>query len=92
MTEKRNRNPNYTKEEQILLLNVLQKYKNTIENKKTDHVTWKEKDKAWDDICNKFNATSETGMTLLLLITNYYLLIIIFYRYISIRRIFAKIL
>lgn len=40
-----------------ILVKLVDKYKNIIENKKTDATTWKEKQKTWAQITNEFNAT-----------------------------------
>lgn len=56
--EKVQRGANFTKTEIDLLIDIALKYKHIIENKKTDATTWKDKNDAWEKICNEFNAAS----------------------------------
>lgn len=58
MENKRLRTPNYTADEMSLLLNLVAKFKEIVENKKTDHVTWMEKKFTWKKIENLLNASS----------------------------------
>lgn len=58
MAEGNQRIPNFTQAEINLLLEISKKYKSTIECKKTDAVSWKEKDKCWNTIATEFNARS----------------------------------
>lgn len=55
---KRKRSPNYSPDEKLLLINICNKYKHIIENKKTDTVSWKHKEDAWLKISLDFNANS----------------------------------
>ncbi|CAG9130995.1 unnamed protein product [Plutella xylostella] len=41
-----------------MLINIIQENKNVLENKKSDAVTWQEKESCWKIIEAKFNATS----------------------------------
>lgn len=56
--EKRRRSVNFSNNEKVFLINLVSKYKNIVENKKTDGVTSNEKIKAWENICHEFNAAS----------------------------------
>ncbi|XP_022904817.2 nuclear apoptosis-inducing factor 1-like isoform X1 [Onthophagus taurus] len=57
------RSTNYTKEECWRLIQLVEKLANVIENKKTDGVTWREKKRAWQKICQTFNSTGKTNRT-----------------------------
>jgi len=57
-SKKKARSANYTPEEKATLINIISKYKNTIESKKTDKVTWKDKNDTWETIINEFNAVA----------------------------------
>lgn len=46
---------NFSKYEEQLLINLVEKYKNIIESKKSNAVTWKDKEKAWLKIECEFN-------------------------------------
>ncbi|KAI4468172.1 apontic [Holotrichia oblita] len=50
------RGPNYSSDEKCILINIIAKYKNIIENKKTDATTWKEKENTWKKITSEFNS------------------------------------
>lgn len=57
MSGKRIRSANYTSEEKLILLRIINdKYKQIIENKKSDAVSSKMKEDAWRKIANEFNA------------------------------------
>ncbi|KAJ3640355.1 hypothetical protein Zmor_003657 [Zophobas morio] len=58
MAEKRTRAPNFSKEEKLLLLQLAEKHKHILECKKTDGVTWREKDLCWKNIMVQFNAST----------------------------------
>nr|CAI5839280.1 unnamed protein product [Callosobruchus analis] len=60
--QKKERGPNFLPQEKKLLLHLTGKYKNIIENKKSDSVTWREKDNIWRQIETEFNGTT-TGLT-----------------------------
>jgi len=60
-TKKRVRSTNYTMEEKSYLINIIKKYKNIIESKQTDKLSWKDKSNAWETITNEFNATALSG-------------------------------
>ena len=53
-----NRSKNFTDTEKNLLLNLVDKYKNSIERKRTDSKTLKQKSETWADLCEEFNFTS----------------------------------
>ncbi|XP_068081983.1 myb/SANT-like DNA-binding domain-containing protein 3 [Anabrus simplex] len=57
---KRPRNPNFSPHENFVLLDLAEKYKAVIENKKTDGVTLKEKDKTWLRISQEFSCVPGT--------------------------------
>lgn len=52
---------NYTSEEKAALINIVTKYKNIIESKKTDKVSWKDKNDTWERIGNEFNSIAPSG-------------------------------
>ncbi|CAH1099699.1 unnamed protein product [Psylliodes chrysocephalus] len=56
MEGKRQRSTNFSHAEQSILLNIISKYKNKIENKKTDSVSVTEKNRTWEKIQEEFNA------------------------------------
>jgi len=47
METKRKRNVNFCKTEEELLVELVKKYEQVIENKKTDAVMWKEREFCW---------------------------------------------
>ncbi|KAG5867946.1 hypothetical protein JTB14_020466 [Gonioctena quinquepunctata] len=49
---KKKRSPNFTGREKSTLLNLIYTYKSIIENKRTDAVTWREKEDAWAGGCS----------------------------------------
>nr|CAD7460853.1 unnamed protein product [Timema tahoe] len=55
MSEKKSRSPNFTSNERVLLLYLLEEYVSIIENKKTDAVTSKQKEAAWKSLADDFN-------------------------------------
>jgi Myb/SANT-like DNA-binding domain len=55
---KRSRGQNYTTEDKALLVDLVFKYKNIIENKQTDGVNSIKKTEAWKKICEEFNSVS----------------------------------
>lgn len=57
MEDKRVRGENFTKSEVDTLIDIVLKYKNVIQNKRTDATTWKDKRDAWMAISTEFNAT-----------------------------------
>lgn len=59
--EKRRRTGNYSSGERDLLVELVGKYGLIIENKKTDAVTWKEKQEAWQQVANEYNALVSTA-------------------------------
>nr|CAH7755404.1 unnamed protein product [Callosobruchus chinensis] len=59
---KKERGRNFTPEEKKLLLHLTGKYKNIIENKETDGVTWQEKENTWKQIETEFNSITN-GLT-----------------------------
>ncbi|KAF5281909.1 hypothetical protein FQR65_LT14435 [Abscondita terminalis] len=56
-SRKRTRAPNFASDEKARLLKIIFNYKDIIENKKTDAITWREKEQAWEDITEEFNAS-----------------------------------
>lgn len=54
----RKRAPNYTLAEREHLLNIINRYKSIIENKKTDGVSVQNKKDCWQKVCEEFNAAS----------------------------------
>lgn len=55
MKEKKKR-VNFTVEERQLLIKLVEKFKQTVENKRTNGVTPKEKDQAWEKLSFEFNS------------------------------------
>lgn len=49
---------NFTYEEEQLLIKLVEKYKNIVECKKSNSVTWKEKERGWHSIESEFNSSS----------------------------------
>ncbi|KAF5278518.1 hypothetical protein FQR65_LT15667 [Abscondita terminalis] len=58
--ETKKRCPNFTSDEKVKLLQLIESQKDTILNKKTDGTTNKAKEDAWLQITNNFNAISST--------------------------------
>ncbi|KAI4455388.1 apontic [Holotrichia oblita] len=56
--KKRDRSINFSTTEKVMLINIIQKYKSIVENKKTDITTCDEKKKVWEKIQLEFNATA----------------------------------
>ncbi|XP_066993763.2 uncharacterized protein [Anabrus simplex] len=56
LSSKRQRTPNYNEYERNLFVDLIAKYASIIENKRTDCVSVKEKDIAWDRLCREFNS------------------------------------
>ncbi|XP_073961937.1 uncharacterized protein [Choristoneura fumiferana] len=54
---KRERNLNFSREETDMLVSLVEKNKHIIENKKSDAVTWKEKEEKWKAIESAFNSS-----------------------------------
>lgn len=54
----RKRAQNFSEAEKICLINLIQQYKDVLENKKSDAVTSKDKDKCWKVIEHLFNSRS----------------------------------
>jgi len=48
--------PNFSTDEKIILIEIIESRKHIVENKKTDSVTVKEKEKCWLDISREFNS------------------------------------
>jgi len=55
--KKRDRLPNFSNLEKIKLIQLIEKYKNMIENKKTDNINLKEKEKCWINISKEYNSS-----------------------------------
>ncbi|XP_017474666.1 PREDICTED: myb/SANT-like DNA-binding domain-containing protein 4 [Rhagoletis zephyria] len=60
-TRQRLRAPNFTKCENLLLRDCIQKRKNVIENKKTDRNSLQQKQEAWMEVAKEFNEAN-TGI------------------------------
>jgi len=54
--DKRKRNVNFSAAEEELLVELVKKYQNIVENKKTDLVMWKEKEECWRKISEEFKS------------------------------------
>ncbi|KAB0797133.1 hypothetical protein PPYR_08127 [Photinus pyralis] len=59
---KKQRTANYSTDEKNVLFSIICDYKGIIECKKTNAVTWKEKEATWEKISCKFNAQSPGGV------------------------------
>lgn len=57
-SKKRERNVNFSRREEELLVELVISNKNVFENKKTDAVMWKEKEDCWKKLALKFNSQS----------------------------------
>lgn len=57
--KKRIRAENFQENEILLLVEKATKYKDVIENKETDAITWQQKTETWQKICDEFNALSD---------------------------------
>ncbi|KAK5643420.1 hypothetical protein RI129_007265 [Pyrocoelia pectoralis] len=58
---KRSRGSNYTKDEKHLLISVVDGLDLSLKIKKTDAVTWKEKDTAWENVTKTFNSATTSN-------------------------------
>ena len=56
MTEMASRNPNFTPFERRVLLDNIKLFKEIIEDKRTDKITTKEKEKAWAEVTKRYNS------------------------------------
>lgn len=54
--DNKKRLPNFSTDEKITLIEIIERKKHIIENKQTDGVTIKEKEKCWLDISREFNS------------------------------------
>lgn len=59
--ESAKRSKNFTEREKMLLIEVAKEFVHIIDNKRTDGTSVDAKKRAWMELCNKFNAVSETG-------------------------------
>lgn len=62
--KKRKRSVNFSSSDKDLLFSIVFDYKNIVECKKTDGMTWREKEAAWEQITAKYNSQSTTPRTL----------------------------
>ncbi|KAK9670822.1 Myb/SANT-like DNA-binding domain, partial [Popillia japonica] len=62
-TKKRDRSANFSNEETRILVDLILKYKHIIENKKTDAITWKQKDAGWTRLTTEFNCQLSKNRT-----------------------------
>lgn len=56
------RTPNFNYKEEEVLLKLVKKYGHILENKRTDHVTSKQKLECWEDIEIDFNSNANVHM------------------------------
>ncbi|XP_047018958.1 uncharacterized protein LOC124644830 isoform X1 [Helicoverpa zea] len=61
MTSKRERSVNFSREEVELLTSLVAQHKSILENKKSDAVTWNEKEQCWKTLEALFNSKSGTN-------------------------------
>ncbi|KAK9709252.1 Myb/SANT-like DNA-binding domain [Popillia japonica] len=59
--EKRDRCANFTETDRELLMTIVAQYFDSIENKKTDGATIKQKNQAWEQVAETFNAATVNG-------------------------------
>lgn len=62
MSQGKQRSVNFSKSEEEKLVSLVLEKKNIFENKKTDAVTSKQKDAAWEALALKFNAISDSNI------------------------------
>ena len=62
MAAKRQRSSNMTDAERCVLADLTHKYKNVIENKKTDSCSSKAKELAWTRLADEFSVTSTSAV------------------------------
>ncbi|XP_071576779.1 uncharacterized protein [Temnothorax nylanderi] len=60
LSMQRKRAQNFSEKEKLILTEIVLKYKNIIENKRTDGITSKDKEKCWKIIENNYNSTSSS--------------------------------
>ena len=58
MNAKRERAPNFNKDEEEILVSLVKQYAKVVENKKTDAVMWQQKKEAWDKLAVDFEKFS----------------------------------
>ncbi|XP_036148800.1 myb/SANT-like DNA-binding domain-containing protein 3 isoform X1 [Monomorium pharaonis] len=58
--KKRERLPNFSNTEKLKVIELIEKYKNIIENKKTDNINLKEKEKCWLNISKEYNSSNNS--------------------------------
>ncbi|KAK3577173.1 hypothetical protein CHS0354_037511 [Potamilus streckersoni] len=51
------RSANFSEAEKMLLITLIEEYRDTIDNRRSDYKSVREKEMAWDDVTKKFNAT-----------------------------------
>jgi len=56
---KRERSTNITSEKQDLIIDIVLRYKDIIENKKTDCISTKQKEAAWSKVATEFDSLSK---------------------------------
>ncbi|EFN82177.1 UPF0439 protein C9orf30-like protein, partial [Harpegnathos saltator] len=59
--KRRARSTNYTSEEKAALISIVTEYKNIIESKKTDKVSWEDKNDTWERIGSELNSIAPSG-------------------------------
>lgn len=60
-SSQKKRLPNFSNLEKIKLIELVEREKNILENKKTDNVSVKDKDTCWKNITKEFNSSSISG-------------------------------
>lgn len=64
ITQKKNdRASNFGEKEVNILIDLIIKYRNIIESKRTDATSWKEKNEMWEQICSEFNSRNSVVRT-----------------------------
>ncbi|KAL3854822.1 hypothetical protein ACJMK2_014065 [Sinanodonta woodiana] len=51
------RSANFSEAEKMLLITLIEEYRDTIDNRRSDYKSVRDKEMAWDDVTKKFNAT-----------------------------------
>ncbi|KAI8116125.1 Myb/SANT-like DNA-binding domain-containing protein 3 [Lucilia cuprina] len=61
--EKRQRGKNFSLNEEYLLVDLVEIYKSVLENKKSDAVTWRQKNETWEKLASEFASQSGVQRT-----------------------------
>lgn len=64
------KNKHYTPLERKVFLQILDDYKHIIEIKKSNSTTLKDKEMAWNEICNRYNESALISQEVRIIVTN----------------------